>query len=348
MHKDDKTELGFTVKEPTERYEIPKGKEYKGSKWGEYLRAPAVFWKILEKAGSLLVPFKKIADVKPGCYSGLNDFFYIRENRVQEGNIETKFLTPIISDTKMIEKLYLEPTLIKERVFSCHLPKHKLKSEGYEGALKYISWGEKQVTRKRQKVGAGIPWPKTETVKNRKPGWWSIPKQNLIPTNLFMLYVISDRFLCPYTKDAILSDRCFHRVFVKNPVDTIIMASILNSTIWYLFITLSGRCNLGQGAMKFETNDAKKMLVINPQKIDPINRKTLKQCLLEIQQREILTIYNEVQMEDRRKLDSIILNILGFKTPYERKNIIRDLYNGINRLTRMRLEKAKTIMGEEE
>lgn len=348
MQRESKTELGFRVKELTGKYQIPKGKEYKDSKWGKYLRAPAVYWKILERSESLLIPFVRIADVKPGCYSGLNDFFYMDENKINEWNIKSKFLIPIISDTKIIEKLYLEPTLIKEKVFSCHLSKNKLRSEGYDGALKYISWGEKQVTRKRQKVNAGIPWPETETAKNRKPGWWSIPKQNLIPTNLFMLYVISDRFMCPYSKDPILSDRCFHRVFVKSSMDTIILASILNSTIWHLFITLSGRCNLGQGAMKFEANDAKKMLIINPLKIDPINRKMLKSCLLEIQERKILNLYNEIQMQDRRKLDSIVLNILGFKTPYEKKNIITDLYDGIASLTRMRLEKAKTIMGEEE
>jgi hypothetical protein len=41
------------------------------------------------------------------------------------------------------------------------------------GALSYIQWGQRQVTKARQKTPAGIAWPEVPSVSGRKQ-WYTI------------------------------------------------------------------------------------------------------------------------------------------------------------------------------
>ncbi|GIW31563.1 MAG: hypothetical protein KatS3mg071_1737 [Meiothermus sp.] len=51
---------------------------YQGGKWGGlYLRAPEVYFRVLEMAGSKLVQLKEVAEVRFGIKTGANDFFYL-------------------------------------------------------------------------------------------------------------------------------------------------------------------------------------------------------------------------------------------------------------------------------
>lgn len=188
--------------------------KYKGNKWGgKYLRAPDIYFEILEKTGDKLVRLGDISEVRPGCYTGINDFFYVDHNVVSEYKIEPQYLVPVIRTTREIKSIIILEKNLKYSIFACKKSKNELKKIGHIGALSYIEWGERQVTRKRQKTAPGIPWPSTETVKNRAPGWWAIPERNFEPTSNFLLYVHSDRFLSPISDSKISSDRCFHRIF---------------------------------------------------------------------------------------------------------------------------------------
>jgi hypothetical protein len=53
--------------------------EYTGGKWGIYLRAPEIFFKLLDRCGSRLVPLGKLAEIRFGVKSGADDFFFVRD-----------------------------------------------------------------------------------------------------------------------------------------------------------------------------------------------------------------------------------------------------------------------------
>jgi hypothetical protein len=54
--------------------------EYVGNKWGgKYLRAPEIYWKILEKGKGKLVRLGDIAEVRFGIKTGANEIFYIED-----------------------------------------------------------------------------------------------------------------------------------------------------------------------------------------------------------------------------------------------------------------------------
>lgn len=65
--------------------------EYVGSKWGKYLRAPEIFFRILEKNKDKLIPLREIADVRFGIKTGANEFFYLTEEEIKRKKIEKEF-----------------------------------------------------------------------------------------------------------------------------------------------------------------------------------------------------------------------------------------------------------------
>ncbi|MBU4485532.1 MAG: Eco57I restriction-modification methylase domain-containing protein [Candidatus Delongbacteria bacterium] len=70
--------------------------KYTGEKWGgKFLRAPDIFFTILEKGKGKLVKLRDIADVRFGIKTGANEFFYITEDVAKNLKIEKEFLKPI-------------------------------------------------------------------------------------------------------------------------------------------------------------------------------------------------------------------------------------------------------------
>ena len=58
--------------------------KYTGNKWGgKYLRAPDIYWTILEKGKDKLVRLGDVAEVRRGFTTGANEFFYLDANAVQ-------------------------------------------------------------------------------------------------------------------------------------------------------------------------------------------------------------------------------------------------------------------------
>jgi len=313
-----------------------KSTKYIGNKWGgKYLRAPDIYWTILEKGKGKLVRLGDIAEVRPGCYSGINDFFYLTKEKVKEWGIERECILPIIRSTRDILQPFITKDLIRDYVLCCPFSKKELKERGLLATYNYISWGEKQVTRQRQKTAAGIRWPETESVRNRNPGWWAIPKHNFLQSRNFLLYVIGERFLAPWSENQIISDRCFHRIIIsKNETEAIALST--NSTLTFLFISLFGRGNLGQGAQKYETADAKRLLIINPLLLEKIS--SLEKIIEILGKTTILPIKDEIKSKNRFIIDSILFDIINL-TKGERDAV----YEAVINLVESRLKKAGSV-----
>ncbi|MEW5816123.1 MAG: N-6 DNA methylase [Spirochaetota bacterium] len=334
---------GFNLKED----------KYAGTKWGKYLRVntPLIYFKILKKGDRIFVSLQKTADIKPGCYTGINDFFYIERRPEYKDKIEKKFLKPIIRNTSQIRTIFTDISEINDYVFVCRLSKQELRRSGKDNTLRYIKWGETQVTRRRQKVDAGKEWKEVETVKNRKPGWWAIPLKTVLPAQIFMIYVINDRFIVSYSENPIASDRCLHRIFPQKGYNAKVLTAILNSTLTIFNIEIYGRSNLGLGALKFETMDAKQIPIVDQKKIKTAIIKKLEDAYEKLKNREIGNIFDEVcafspeevsldkVKPDRRELDKIIMgDILGLTDDEQ-----LEVYRAVIDLVKSRIERAKSF-----
>lgn len=320
--------------------------KYVGDKWGgKYLRAPNIYHKILKENGSNLQKLSDVAEVFPGCYTGINDFFYINKSTTQNYSIESKYLINLVRNTRSIDSLYFNN---KGDYYVLKIPPVD-KTSLDKNVKTYIDWGERQVTRERQKTSAGIPWPQTSTVSNRKY-WYAIPEKNLVPAKLFMQYVSNDRFYCPFTDAPSVSDRCYHRIFPRNPDESFLLAATLNSTLQYLFVMI-GRSGLGEGALKLETTDAKRLPIFSYQQVDGqpfidavkklgkrLPKSVFEECGIDPKSDTPIEEQEPKPLPDRAELDSIVFDALRLSG--EERN---DVYRAACKLVWNRISKANSV-----
>ncbi len=134
-----------------EGFDVEQNK-YTGSKWGKYLRAPEIFFKILDKGKNKLVLLKEVADVRRGFTTGVNEFFYLTEEEIKQKGIEEEFwmhkneedeLVPnyVIKSPKECESVSVRQENLKFRVLMIHKSKKALDKTN---VLKWIRKGEQK------------------------------------------------------------------------------------------------------------------------------------------------------------------------------------------------------------
>ena len=129
---------------------------YAGDKWGgKYLRAPDIYWTILEKGKDKLVRLNDIAEVRYGIKTGVNEFFYLDDEKIQKWDIEEEFLKPFLKSSRECEGISIDPSQLKSKLFMCHADKAGLVGTA---ALEYIEWGEAQTFHQRPSCRGRTRW----------------------------------------------------------------------------------------------------------------------------------------------------------------------------------------------
>ncbi|HCJ65773.1 MAG TPA: hypothetical protein DHV62_00210, partial [Elusimicrobia bacterium] len=270
-------------------------------KWGKYLRAPDVYFEILEKCKDKLVPLIKVANVKRGYTTGINEFFYLDDDKIKHWGIEKEFLKPIVTSPKEIETILIDPKTLKFKLFLCHKSKNELSKGKKLGALKYIEWGEKQRTIERggHKKG-GTPYPQVPSVAGREY-WYDVGKRKAghFAINRF----IGERFYFPINKEGIIvGDVVFEGEFLDEEIAPLYSA-LLNSTITFLGVEQLGRLNLGEGLLTFYGPDIVDLIIPDASKLKTNLGNRILSSFSSLFSRPIKPIFEEVKMKDRQKLD---------------------------------------------
>jgi hypothetical protein len=356
-------EEGVEIPEEEELIHDVKSLPYIGNKWGgKYLRAPEIFFKILEKGKDKLVRLGDIAEVKFGIKTGANEFFYleptgkpapkgllhVKNSAGWEGYIEEEFLKPVIKSPQELRTILVREEDLKYKVFMCHKSKEELKGTY---ALKYIEWGEKQGYHKRPTCASRERWWDL--------GEWKISK-NILP--MFE----RERNYCFFCNNpnAYIDAALYWCYSEKNDI---LLNILLNSTLVKLWKELLCRPPEGGGGGPIQM----KVYHYNEMPI-PIEffDHELTPSLLELHEkfinREILTIFEELGfqkcnqrncnhpehpyeyvkpeevsfdriMPDRRELDKIVFEALGLT---EEEQL--EVYRAVLELVKNRLLKAKS------
>ena len=303
-------------------------------KWGKYLRAPDVYFEILEKCNDTLVPLKQIADVRFGIKTGVNEFFYLeiversgasfycRNDRGWEGLIESKYLRKVIKSPKEADSIVIDPDKLKYSIFICDKSKSELKKLGDTHALKYIEWGEKQ------KTEDGISWPDVPSVSGRK-NWWYLGREDfpeiIYPCGIGDVFKVFDNSI------RILNDKRLYEVYSKQEY----LNLLLNSTLNAFFIEANSRISLGDGLVDLTVYEVEENPVVEP-KLFHVD-KDLKKEFSKLSNRKIKPIFEEVKQKDRVALDTSVLEALDL----DPKEYLPRIYDGLCEMVRDRLELPK-------
>ncbi len=315
--------------------------EYVGAKWGKYLRAQQIFFRIMEKGKGKFVPLKDIANVRRGFTTGANEFFYLTEEEIKRKGIEKEFWMHkdekgkwvpnyVIKSPRECKSIVVNPDDLKYRVLMIHKDKNDLKGTK---VLKYIKAGERKGYNERPTCASRKRWYDL--------GKWEKP-------DLLWSDAYNDRYGI-YDAQKNWADKRFFYIYINKKSTFLNLYSYLNSTIIPLHIEIDGILNLGQGAVY--TNVYQLELLKVPFKINKKIQRKLKSPLESIKGRQIESIFSElgsstpeeVSLEkvkpDRRELDKIIMgDILGLS---EEEQI--EVYRAVVDLVRSRIDKAKSF-----
>ncbi len=284
--------------------------KYTGDKWGgKYLRAPDIYWTILEKGKDKLVRLGDVAEVRRGFTTGANDFFYLDAETIQRWGIEDEFLKPVIKSPRECKSILIDPNQLKFKLFMCGKNKEDLDGTA---ALEYIEWGESQGFDQRP------------SCRNRAR-WWDLG-QRQVPRLAFN-YLISSTARTLYTPDGCFTGDNFQEIHANSGLTQSLCVS-LNSSLFQLMVNMAGRSNFGGGLLKIQTYEVSELLCLDPATVVFDDETIFASSSWEMLE----------PSDDRRALDAIVFDVLNL-TQGERDGV----YEAVVNLVEARLSKARSL-----
>jgi hypothetical protein len=293
---------------------------YIGNKWGgKYLRAPDIFFTILEKGKGKLVRLGDIAEVNEGRPTGANDFFYVPKNVAREFGIESQFLHEGLMKTRGFNFFIIRAEHCDRYFLSVDLPRSQLSGTA---VLRYIQYGEEQGLHKRNTFSS-------------KPEWYRFKVRR--PAELVAPCGLGATFFCAINEARAVSSNSYTEFRLKSSEALLPVWAVLNSAVFWLQLELVGRSSLGGGMLKVDPIEYRHLAVLNPVLL---NREALyiRQTLQAVGKRKVMNIFDEIHQPDRRALDEVVFDVLGL-TAGEREAV----YEAVVELVRARLEKARSV-----
>jgi len=305
----------------------PEEKKYVGAKWGKYLRAPEIFFKILEKGKNKFVPLKEVAEVRRGYIPWPYEVFRLKKETVSKLGINKTYFKETISSPTECDKIIIDK---KTKLPYVLLIVDKKFTEIKDNKLKIYL----------KKASVAI-----ERAKNFPETWFILEKRK--PFSIIYPRTPYDRHIVFLNKKGI---SVIDHIEIKPKSSAEAFAALFNSTLYILFREIFGRTSLGGGTLKIEVIDIKTLPVFISESYEKYNVR-FKKLLHKLNKREIGTVFEEIGAstpeevslekvkKERRELDKIIMGeILGLTDEEQ-----LEVYRAVIDLVKSRIEKAKSF-----
>ena len=300
--------ISMTNKELSARGYSKEGK-YVGFKWGAfYLRAPSLFLDVVKKYSRAMCQIGEIAQVRFGIKTGANEFFFVDQGTIDQWRIESRFLVAAIKSPREASAICINENTATLRLFICPQAKSEIKNTQ---ALKYIEWGE------------SMKFDKRPSTANRGQ-WYSLdlPRH---PPDINCNYQVHEVMRFFVADGGFWASNNFHAIWTDYPYS---LAAAANCSLAQLWISITGRTNLGDGLLKVEGYEAAAIPVIKPTLLDE------NECKRILKRSKLLDLCGD----DRRTLDEYIAHVLGIgKTEQE------DISQLLRAQVEARIGKARSV-----
>jgi type I restriction-modification system DNA methylase subunit len=296
-------------------------------KWGQYLRAPEIYFEILEKCKDLWIPLHEVAEVRFGIKPGVTEFFFLNEEKIKHWKIEDKFTVPIIRTPKEAFGIAIDTNDLKHKMLLCRDDIKNLHK--YKGVYSYIKWGEKQTTKN------GTLWSEVPSVQGRKY-WYDLGVREIADGLWPEMYYDSYRVVLNNAK--VYETDKFYGITSKNKKYANLLMAVLNSSIMQIQRELIGFHSLGEGVLKAAVYEVEALLLPKLKEISEEKKKLILKAFNKLLTRPVKPIIEEVKMKDRQALDSAVLEALGL----DPKKYLKPLYDGLTDMVRERIDLAKS------
>lgn len=312
---------------------IGSSQKYGGGKWGKYLRAPNLYFQIIERYASRFVPLGEIAVIRFGVKSGCDAFFMPRDvsavflekysklewndaplqthckrAEVESGKvrliktgggadtvhpIEAEYLLPEVHNLMRIKTAVIRANELERQILFVNKGKTELKGTY---VLKYLKHGE--TTAFASKKSKAVPVAQRATCANREP-WYDLtytkPGELLWP--MFSQY----RHVIPSNPAKQVANNNLYdlRLPELNQDQKDSLFAIVNSTFIALSKTYFARYTGSEGNLQMKIIDLNLVEVPDPRLATKEVVAKLKNAFCEICQRPILPMVEEEFMACR-------------------------------------------------
>ncbi len=296
---------------------------YVGDKWGgKYLRAPDIFFTILEKGKGKLVRLGEIAEVNEGHPTGANSFFFVPKEVAKNFQIETKYLLPALMKTRNKAFFKIEDKHIDHYLLSLPSDESWRKDNVHE----YVKYGEKEVL------------PNSRTLRSKKK-WWYVSVR--APADLIAPCGYGARVWCAVNKAKAVTSNSYAEIRPYSPQYLPSIFFTLNHPVGWLFLELVGRISLGGGMLKVDPIEYRKVYIakVNQNSLVPFDRPVhdiFTECGIDPASDIPISEQEPNPLPDRKALDDIVFDALGL-TEEERKEV----YRAVCQLVWERISKAR-------
>jgi hypothetical protein len=292
--------------------------EYAAGKWGRFLRAPDIYFRMMRQYGRRFVKLGAIADIKFGIKSGCDAFFMPRDvtakvladadaglpwkdipfiahcqrPEIESGQvrvieagdgtihpIESDYLKPEVHNLRRVDRPVIHAGGVDRVVLWVG---KSLRDLAGTYVAKYIRWGAKQTFASRK--SKAVPVPKRSTCASR-PVWYDLTG---VSSGLnFWPMAQQYRHVIPANPDGLV---CNHNLFYLNPheltdLEAAALSAVLNSTFLALFKTYYGRYAGTEGNLKTEVVDVNLLDVPDVRGVSPAVAAKLARAFTAMQAR---------------------------------------------------------------
>jgi hypothetical protein len=299
------------------------GYHYAAGKWGRFLRAPDVYFRIMRECGHRFVKLGEIADIRRGITSGCDDFFMPRDvteevlaevrkgvpwnnvgllasakiGDVESGKvrivragdntlhpIEAEYLRPEVHSLMQVKRPVVRAADTDRVVLWVN---KELRELSGTLAAKYIRWGAKEPFASKKQAGGSVkPLPERSTCQSRER-WYDLTRQE--PGIALWQKTWKYRHIVPHNPDGLICNCRLYSVYphLDGMVEEMALVGVLNSTFVGLAKQFYGRYAGSEGTLDTEVIDTIFIEVPNPRGIAKGLAKRLAKALEAMSLREV-------------------------------------------------------------
>ncbi len=306
-------------------------RQYGGGKWGKFLRAPDLYFEIMERLGKRFVRLGEIASIKRGITSGCDDFFMPRDvtakflakyvtprewndapilspckrseaesgavKLVEAGDgtihaIESEYLAPEVHSLMKIQRPVIVPEELDRLILLVSAPIAELKGKHVH---RYLRYGERSTF--ASKKSKAVPVPQRATCASRER-WYDLTYTTaghlIWPKSQQYRHVVVDN------SNRVIVNCNLYDVTVSDPAcNSSLLVAVLNSTLVALTKIYFGRYAGTEGNLKTEVVDVNLLDVPDPRQAAPDVAAKLRAAFERLCQRDTRPMVEEALMECR-------------------------------------------------
>jgi hypothetical protein len=287
--------------------------------WGRFFKAPDVCQELADHG--LMTPISNLAHTRIGIQTLAKDFFILTADKVQNHQIEPRFLEPLAQSTRYFKdpviEVGTEPLFF---TFYCSQPKEDLVGTS---ALAYIEQGEKVEVPVRGKGITVVGYQNKERIKEEGRAFWYDLKTALMRRSrceILIPRLVYRTFIVVWNKAGFVPGELFIEFLPKESsnIDTEVYLAVLSSSVTEIMLRSSAQV-YGDGTYNIAPGQIKKVPIINVELLTAEQRAQLK---------SVYQQYVADESHDRAIIDKVVYEILDFDMQMQRtlKEVLTDMH----------------------